>query len=73
MGNKSGAISVNEAGRLGGLSTFRKYGRNHYRTIGQLGQQAMRNRYPGMASLWGKSGGRPKKLSFDIIMGEQGE
>jgi general stress protein YciG len=54
-------ITVNEAGRRGGLSLLAKRGHNHFTEIGKKGQEALRKRYPGMASEWGKKGGRPKK------------
>ena len=63
-------ISVNEAGRRGGLEVLRRYGRLYFSRIGHLGQQVMRARYPGMASRWGRKGGRPKKPGFSIVMGQ---
>jgi hypothetical protein len=54
-------ISVNEAGRRGGISLLNKRGLSHFAEIGKRGQEALRKRYPGMASVWGKKGGRPKK------------
>ena len=58
-------ISVNEAGRRGGLACFCKQGRPFYVEIGRRGQQEMRRRYPGMARSWGKMGGRPCKQSLE--------
>ncbi len=57
--NKS--ITVAEAGRKGGLSLLAKRGSKHFAEIGRKGQQGLRKRYPGMASEWGKKGGRPRK------------
>jgi hypothetical protein len=54
-------MSTNEAGRLGGLSTLRKKGRDYFVKIGRRGQQQLRCRYPDMASTWGRMGGRPRK------------
>ncbi|MFH1381981.1 MAG: stress-induced protein, KGG, repeat-containing protein [Chloroflexota bacterium] len=54
-------ITVNEAGRMGGLSLLNKRGPSHFAEIGKKGQEAMRKRYPGMAVAWGKKGGRPRK------------
>jgi len=54
-------ITVNEAGRKGGLSLLEKRGKQHFSTIGRKGQESLRQRYPGMASIWGKRGGRPRK------------
>ena len=49
---------------------LRNRGRAHFVEIGRRGQQAMRRKYPGMASEWGKLGGRPGKPSLGINMGE---
>ena len=53
--------TVNEAGRKGGLALLSKRGRKHFAEIGKKGQEVLIKRYPGMASKWGKKGGRPKK------------
>ncbi len=62
-------MSVNEAGRKGGLTVLGKYGKDFYAQIGKNGQAAMRQKYPDNASDWGKLGGRPKKLPLSS-MGE---
>jgi general stress protein YciG len=67
------SISVNEAGRKGGLTILRKKGRELFSNIGRKGQAAMLAKYPGMASTWGKKGGRPKKMALNDYMGEQVE
>jgi len=54
-------ISVEEAGKRGGLTTLNRKGRAFFSSIGRTGQKALRFKYPGMASTWGKMGGRPKK------------
>jgi general stress protein YciG len=59
--NIVGGITVNEAGRKGGLAILAKHGSKHFAEIGKKGQQEMKKRYPGMASEWGKKGGRPRK------------
>jgi hypothetical protein len=56
------SINVTEAGKMGGMRTLSTRGRHFYSTIGRLGQKALRVKHPGMASQWGKLGGRPKKL-----------
>jgi general stress protein YciG len=66
------SITVVEAGRKGGLTVLNKRGREFFSEIGRKGQQVMRAKYPSMASVWGKQGGRPKKFNLDINMGEQG-
>lgn len=64
-------MDVIEAGRKGGLTVLSKLGREFYVGIGRKGQKALRERYPGMAKVWGKRGGRPKKPNLDD-MGDQG-
>ncbi|MFC2122679.1 stress-induced protein, KGG, repeat-containing protein [Bacteroidota bacterium] len=54
-------ISVNEAGKKGGLALLAKRGNKHFSEIGKKGQEVLRERFPGMASVWGKKGGRPRK------------
>ena len=65
-------LTVQEAGRLGGLKLLRNRGRRHFVEIGKTGQRAMRRKHPGMASEWGKRGGRPKRCNLADIMGEPG-
>ncbi len=65
------AVTVNEAGRKGGLTVLRNHGRAFYSRIGRIGQAVMRQRYPGMATVWGRKGGRPKKISLGGTMGEK--
>lgn len=54
-------LTVKEAGRRGGLALLNKMGISYFVEIGKKGQQALRARYPNMASAWGKKGGRPRK------------
>jgi general stress protein YciG len=61
FGGKVGEVTVSEAGRKGGLALLGKRGRKHFAVIGKKGQEEMRKRYPGMASEWGRKGGRPRK------------
>jgi general stress protein YciG len=63
-------ISVNEAGRRGGLAVLRARGRGHFIELGRKGQRATRLRYPKMAAEWGKLGGRPRKPKLED-MGEE--
>ena len=53
--------SVNEAGRRGGLVVLCTRGKDFFTEIGKKGQKVMREKYPGMAKVWGRKGGRPKK------------
>jgi len=66
-------MTVVEAGRKGGRTTHRRWGRDFYVHIGKMGQVAMRKKYPNMAGTWGKMGGRPRKLTLAEIMGENGQ
>lgn len=63
-------MDISEAGRRGGLAVLATYGRKHFSKIGRQGQKTLRDRYPGMAQVWGKQGGRPKKPNLDD-MGDQ--
>jgi len=60
-------ISVELAGKMGGLALLNKRGRDHFSDIGRKGQRVMRSKYPHMAAKWGKLGGRPKKLSLEDV------
>jgi len=65
-------ITVEEAGRKGGLAVLRNRGRQFFVEIGREGQLAMRRKYPkNMASEWGKRGGRPRKPMLKEIMGKE--
>lgn len=64
-------ITVVEAGRKGGLKVLETHGRDFFVRIGRKGQGAMRAKYPDMAKQWGKLGGRPKKPSLGLLMGER--
>ena len=61
------AITVAAAGRKGGLGLLDKRGKKHFAEIGKKGQEVIKKRYPGMASKWGKKGGRPRKDNIEII------
>jgi hypothetical protein len=54
-------VTVAEAGRKGGLALLSKRGKKRFAEIGKKGQEATKKRYPGMASAWGRKGGRPRK------------
>ena len=66
------AITVVEAGRLGGRKVLRTRGPDFFVGIGRKGQAAMRKKYAGRASEWGRLGGRPRKLKLQEA-GEQGK
>jgi len=65
------SITVAEAGRRGGLAVLRNRGRTFYSEIGKKGQAAMRRKHPGMATEWGRRGGRPRKLTLAQIVGDE--
>lgn len=65
------SLTVQEAGRLGGLAVLKNHGKGHFSEIGKLGQAEMRKKYPDKASEWGKLGGRPTK-SILSDMGQEG-
>jgi hypothetical protein len=65
------SVTVGEAGRRGGLKLLETRGRDYFVRIGRKGQEAMRQKHPGMASRWGALGGRPRKLTLGQIMGEK--
>jgi len=67
------SITVSEAGRKGGLKVLKTRGKEHFSLIGHKGQVAMRQKHPGMASYWGKQGGRPRKPTLAEIAGENGQ
>jgi hypothetical protein len=58
------SLTVVQAGKRGGLKLLQTRGRYYFVVIGRKGQEAMRRKYPGMATEWGKLGGRPKKLTW---------
>jgi len=46
------------------LTTLNRKGREFFSSIGKKGHEVLRFKYPGMASAWGKLGGRPKKSTL---------
>ena len=53
-----------KTGRLGGMATNRRHGIQHYRDIGRLGGLRTRELHGAMYSVWGKLGGRPKRIRW---------
>ena len=65
-------MSVREAGRLGGLQTLRRRGREHFINAGRLGQDSMSRIYTSEdRRRWGRLGGRPRKNRL-VFTGEEG-
>lgn len=58
------SVSVQEAGRKGGISTRNKHGLAFLRQIGQRGGCTTAERYKDKLSYWGKMGGRPQKTNL---------
>jgi hypothetical protein len=55
-------LSVKEAGRKGGLTTFARYGVDYFREVGKKGQVEFAAKFGReQRSLWGAQGGRPKR------------
>lgn len=64
MAEHQSELSVRQAGRRGGLALLQRRGRSFFAQIGRKGQLELRQKHPGMASVWGKLGGRPRKPSL---------
>lgn len=66
-------INVSEAGRLGGLETLRRHGRQHFVAAGCRGQEVIAHYYTAEdRRRWGSLGGRPKKPKLADV-GEKGQ
>jgi general stress protein YciG len=65
------ALNVVEAGRRGGLACFQKMGHQFYVEIGKKGQKVTRQKYPDLASAWGRKGGRPRKFAPSKTWGSE--
>lgn len=67
------SITVSDAGRLGGLETLRRHGRQHFAAAGRRGQEVVAHYYTAEdRRRWGSLGGRPKKPRL-ADMGEKGQ
>ncbi len=64
---EKGAMTVSEAGRLGGLTVLRKRGNSWFAEIGSLGQKAMKAKHSSKAGEWGRRGGRPRKPNLSCL------
>jgi len=59
--------SVRDAGRLGGLTTLLRHGRQHFSAAGRHGQETLQSRYTSQdRRRWGALGGRPRKIQRPI-------
>lgn len=66
-------ITVNQAGRRGGLETLRRHGREHFVSAGCTGQKAVACRYTTEDRRhWGSLGGRPRRVRL-VDTGEKGQ
>ncbi|MFQ6121968.1 MAG: hypothetical protein ACE5LA_02785 [Dehalococcoidales bacterium] len=69
--SEHGQLTVQEAGRFGGLATLRRHGIDHYRRAGRKGQAKLAARFgKAQRRRWGAMGGRPKRVRF-TNMGEK--
>ena len=60
-----GTLTVSMSGRLGGLETLRRHGREHFVNAGRLGQAQFSKRYTSEdRRKFGSMGGRPKKQRY---------
>jgi len=67
------SITVSEAGRLGGLETLRRHGRQHFVTAGRRGQEVIAHHYTTRDRRhWGSLGGRPRRVRLADV-GEKGQ
>jgi len=65
-------MSVKEAGAKGGMKTSAKYGTEHFRQIGKLGQAAQSVRVTSQERRkWGSMGGRPRRPKYTCLRGEK--
>jgi hypothetical protein len=66
-------VTVSEAGRLGGLETLRRHGRQHFVAAGCRGQEVIAHCYTAEdRRRWGRLGGRPRKPRLADV-GEKGQ
>lgn len=64
-------MTVDEAGKQGGLAALKNQGHDFFAEIGRRGQRVMHRKYPNMARKWGKLGGRPRKLNLKESAGQE--
>lgn len=65
-GETPNAVTVQEAGRRGGLSTSARYrGTGFYQKIGAKGGETTKRRWGHLFSQFGKKGGRPRRPNLD--------
>lgn len=59
------SISIEQAGRKGGISTRNKHGLSFLTQIGAIGGRVTVERHKDKLSHWGRLGGRPRKIPFN--------
>jgi general stress protein YciG len=64
-------LTVQEAGKRGGLTTLENQGRDFFSQIGRKGGKRTAQLYRGLLSEFGKKGGRPRQPTLDKLMGEE--
>ena len=57
-------MSVEEAGRRGGIRNSEKFNKQHFINIGRIGGLRTKSLYADKYSQWGKKGGRPRKVNL---------
>jgi general stress protein YciG len=66
-------MTVQEAGRRGGLTTLDNQGRDFFSRIGKKGGKRTAQLYRELLSEFGKQGGRPRRPSLDECLGKEGQ
>ena len=67
----SHGISVQEAGRRGGIATRDRRGVEFLREIAKKGGETTKRRYGHLFSQFGKRGGRPRRPTLGESVGEE--
>lgn len=68
----SSGISVQVAGRRGGLSTSARYrGTGFYQRIGAMGGRVTATRWHDLLAEFGRRGGRPRRPALNECVGEE--
>jgi general stress protein YciG len=71
--DSSRKMTVQEAGRRGGLTTLDNQGRAFFSRIGKKGGKRTAQLYRELLSEFGKQGGRPRRLGPEEYTGKEGQ
>jgi len=67
LGDQKTQLTVQEAGRLGGLTTLNLHGKAHFAEAGKKGQKTLAAKSDTtQRRLWGAMGGRPQRLPYPL-------